>query len=121
MISLAVEQVLVVLNAPPELEEPVIDWLLAREGGTGFTSFPVYGHSTDHDNLSALEQVTGRRPRHQFQVQMCVESLEPFMTSLRATFGAADLHYWVVPVIEGGSVPTESSDQAAVYSVSVFG
>ena len=102
------EQVLVVLNAPPELEEPVIDWLLAMEGGTGFTSFPVYGHSTDHDNLSAVEQVTGRKPRQQFQVQMREERLAHFMTSLRTTFGAADLHYWVLPVVEGGSVPAES-------------
>ena len=101
------EQVLVVLNAPPELEEPVIDWLLAREGGTGFTSFPVYGHSTDHDNLSAVEQVTGRKPRQQFQVQMHLNRLESFMDSLRRTFGAADLHYWVMPVFEGGSVLAE--------------
>ena len=105
----AVEQVLVVLNAPPELEEPVIDWLLAREGGTGFTSFPVAGHSTDHDNLSAVEQVTGRKPRQQFQVQMYRDSLEPFMRSLRRTFGSADLHYWVVPVFEGGSVLADQS------------
>lgn len=100
-------QVLVVLNAPPELEEPVIDWLLARERGTGFTSFPVYGHSTDHDNLSAVEQVTGRKPRQQFQVQMELENMAPFMKSLRAAFGAADLHYWVLPVLEGGSVLAE--------------
>ena len=95
------EQVLVVLNAPPELEEPVIDWLLARDSGTGFTSFPVFGHSTDHDNLSAVEQVTGRKPRHQFQVQMHVVHLDSFMHSLRTSFGAADLHYWVMPVFEG--------------------
>lgn len=98
------EQVLVVLNVPPELEEPVIDWLLAREGGTGFTSFPAYGHSTDHENLSAVEQVTGRKPRQQFQIQMRLDSLETFMQSLRATFGAADVHYWAIPVFEGGSV-----------------
>jgi hypothetical protein len=107
MNSFASEQVLVVLNAPPELEEPVIDWLLARDGGAGFTSFPVYGHSTDHDNLSAVEQVTGRKPRQQFQVQMNLAILEPFMKSLRTSFGAADLHYWVVPVFEGGSVLAE--------------
>jgi hypothetical protein len=97
-------QVLVVLNAPPELEEPVIDWLLARESGTGFTSFPVYGHSTDHDSLTAVEQVTGRRPRQQFQVQMNTDDVGTFMQGLRKTFGAADFHYWVMPVLEGGSV-----------------
>lgn len=104
----AIERVLVVLNAPPELEEPVIDWLPGREGGTGFTSSPVYGHSTDHDNLAALEQVTGRKPRQHFQVQMQVGNLGPFMHFLRSTFGADDLHYWVIPVFEGGSALAET-------------
>jgi len=98
------EQVLIVLNVPPELEELVIDWLLAKDSGTGFTSVPAYGHSTDHDNLSAVEQVTGHKPRQQFQVQIPVQGLEAFMQSLRASFGAADVHYWVMPVFEGGSV-----------------
>ena len=54
-----------------------------------------------------MEQVTGRTPRQQFQVQMQSSRLEPFMDSLCRTFGAADLHYWIMPVFEGGSVSAE--------------
>ena len=35
---------LLVLNIPPELEEDLVDYLLSRPSVTGFTSFRVYGH-----------------------------------------------------------------------------
>jgi hypothetical protein len=94
-------EALVVLNVPPDLEEPLVDWLLERDGGTGFTSFPVFGHSTRHDDLSAAEQVSGRRRRQQFQVQMPEEAVAGFLGELQESLGAAGIHYWVVPVLSG--------------------
>jgi hypothetical protein len=103
-------EALVVLNVPPSLEEPLVDWLLAREDGAGFTSFPVFGHSTRHDHLSAAEQVSGRQRRQQFQVQMAAVAVEQFLDDVRASLGGAGIHYWVIPVIGGGHLgPRDTS------------
>jgi hypothetical protein len=102
MIEMNNTEALVTLNVPPDLEEPIVDWLLAREGGTGFTSFPVYGHSTSHAGLSPTEQVTGRQRRQQFQIQIRADNVNEFIDNVRQSFGAAGIHYWVLPLTLGG-------------------
>jgi len=102
MIEPGYDEALIVLNAPPELEEPVVDWLLAREDGTGFTSFPVFGHSTAHDSLSPAEQVSGRQRRQQFQVQIHADDVAAFLADVREHFAAAGIRFWVLPLAAGG-------------------
>lgn len=102
MTEMPAKEVLVVLNVPPSLEEMVVDWLLAREDSTGFTSFPVSGHSTRHDDLSLAEQVTGRQERQQFQVQLAEVSVAAFLEDAHRSLGAAGVHFWVIPLIAGG-------------------
>jgi len=97
-----ISESLVILNAPPSLEEALIDWLLAHKHGTGFTSFPAQGHSTRHDNLSIAEQVSGRQARLQFQVQMASAAVDDFLHALQASLGAAGIHYWVLPISSSG-------------------
>ena len=93
--------VLVTLTVAPAIEEALIDWLLSRAEGAGFTSMPVSGHSARHRGLSPAELVTGRQRRIQFQVHMPVEALEDFLTAARAAFGGTDVHYWVTPIFGG--------------------
>ncbi len=93
---------LVILNAPPGIEEALVDWLLARKGGAGFTSSPVQGHSTRHDHLSIAEQVSGRQRRQQFQVQMPSAAVDEFLDGLRSSLGAAGIHFWVLPISRSG-------------------
>ena len=95
-------QVLVVITSPPSLESQLVDWLLSQDGGTGFSSAAVHGHSTHHDDLSIAEQVSGRQRRLQFQVQLSADGFPDFLSALKCEFGGADLHYWVVPVLAGG-------------------
>ena len=97
-------EMLVVLNVPPSMEEPVVDWLLAREEGLGFTSFPVFGHSTRHDDLSAAEQVSGRQRRQQFQIQIRQDAVDTFLRDARSELGSAGTHFWVLPVLSGGQL-----------------
>ena len=94
-------QALVVLNAPSILEEPLIDWLLGHDGGLGFTSFPVFGHSSGHVGLSAAEQVSGRIRRHQFQVQMDEGAVDEFLIGLEESLAGTDIRYWVLPILGG--------------------
>ena len=105
MSAAATENVLVVITSPPALEGQLVDWLLSKQGnGIGFSSTPIHGHSTRHDHLSVAEQVIGRQRRVQFQVQIAYDLLEAFLQRLRAEFGGADLHYWVVPVLAAGQL-----------------
>ena len=107
MTELRCEQALIVLNTPPNLEEAVVDWLLGSSNGAGFTSFPVFGHSASHEGLSPAEQVSGRRRRQQFQIQVRADAVDAFLDNVRASFAAADLHFWVLPLIAGGSFETD--------------
>jgi len=102
------EEFLVVLNVPPSLEERVVDWLLAREEGMGFTSFAVSGHSTRHDDLSPAEQVSGRQRRHQFQVQVRQDAVDSFLQDAREDLGSAGVHFWVLPLFAGGQLRNDS-------------
>ena len=102
MTEVTENQVLVVLTSSPANEIELIDWLLSREDELGFTSSAVHGHSTSYQHLSIAEQVLGRQRRHQIQVVLEHARLGDFLDSLRAQLGDIDLHYWVVPVLEGG-------------------
>ena len=95
-------QVLIVITSPPSLESQIVDWLLSQDGGTGFSSATVHGHSTEHDHLSIAEQVSGRQRRVQFQVRISTTRFDDFLAALEAEFNGADLHYWVVPLLAGG-------------------
>jgi hypothetical protein len=108
MNKMVFEELLVVLNVPPSLEESVVDWLLARKEGTGFTSFPVFGHSTRHDDLSPAEQVSGRQRRQQFQVQIRQDAVDAFLQDASNDLGSAGVHFWVVPLIAGGQLKNDS-------------
>jgi hypothetical protein len=107
MTEINCDEALIVLNAPPDLEEPVVDWLLARDDSTGFTSFPVFGHSTSHEGLSAAEQVSGRQRRQQFQIQIRAGAVKPFLDDIRRSFGAAGIHFWVLPLSQGGQLKSQ--------------
>ena len=106
------EESLIVLNVPPSLEESVVDWLLAREGRVGFTSFPVFGHSTRHEDLSPAEQVSGRQKRQQFQIQIRQDAVDSFLNDARSDFGSAGIHFWILPLFAGGQLTSELSNAA---------
>jgi hypothetical protein len=93
---------LLTLLAPPDLEERIVDWLLARDDVPGFTAFPAHGHGTSHGGLTLAEQVAGRRARHVFQVVLPLATARDVLAALAAELGDAELHYWLQPVLETG-------------------
>lgn len=96
------EDCLLVLTVTPELEEAIVDWLLSRECPTGFSSAPVNGHSTDQTHLTVAEQVRGSRRQVQFQIQVPRETARSCLQDLRRDFAGAGMHYWLLPLLEGG-------------------
>lgn len=101
--------VLLVISVPPALEELVVDWLLVWRGDSGFSRVIVEEHSARHEHLTAAEQVKGRQRRVQFQIRMPGDGLEALLASARGEFTNADVHYWVLPMLEGGHLSGEGS------------
>ena len=98
------EQCLLVLIAPPGVEEALVDFLLAQEHVSGFSAQKVDG-SPAHGRLTLAEQVTGRKRQVMFQVHAPRDEVRELVERLREDFRGAGLHYWVMPVIEAGPIP----------------
>lgn len=97
------ELCLLVLVAPPQMEEPLVDFLLESEGFSGFSLQKIDG-SPAHGALTLAEQVTGRKRQVMFQVHAgCVE-VRALVAQLGETFRGAGLHYWIAPLIEAGPI-----------------
>lgn len=96
------EFVLLTLIVPPAHEEPLIDWLLQYEHPSGFSSFPISGHSSHPESLTLVEQVTGRKRQVRFDVQLAGSDLEALLDRLKTDFAGSAIHYWVSPVVDAG-------------------
>lgn len=59
---------------------------------------------TSGGTIRAAEQVSGRQQRYQFQVQMPARRTDDFLAGLREAFTGADIRYWIMPVLAGGSL-----------------
>jgi len=98
------EQYLVTINAPPGLEESLVDCLLTFEFEDGFSSFPVSAHDHRNAGLSLVEQVSGRQRKIRFQIYIPQAELQVLLNRLCSEFSGADIQYWVLPVIEQGKL-----------------
>lgn len=102
--------VAVTLNAPPALEERLVDWLLEREV-PGFTRYAAHGHSSrPGQRLTIAEQVSGRRRRVEFRVELDAANVEHFLTELRAVIRNADVYYFVTPLLASGHLGGTGND-----------
>ena len=96
-------ELLCLLSVPRSLEERLIDWLLERSGTATFASLPIDVHGSDPASLHGVEQVSGRQRRIQFQVPIEAARLDEFLEALRQEFRAANVTWFVVPVLASGT------------------
>jgi hypothetical protein len=101
--------VAVTLSLAPALEERIIDWLLGLEHVTTFTGHPIYAHGADGSSLSVAEQVLGRQRRIELRIELPAAALDGWLSALAETFGAADVRYFVTPVLRSGRLPDGAS------------
>lgn len=93
----------VTLNVPPLLEDAMVDCLLAIDSD-GFSSLNVNAHTTNHEQMSLLEQVSGRQKMIRFEMYVKPSQLQPLLTHLKQTMHGAGIQYWVLPVLERGTI-----------------
>ena len=96
------ERVAIAINVAPAFEERVVDWLLARDAASGFTSYAAFGHGARQNELSLAEQVQGRQRRVEFRIELPSGVLDAFIATLTASFAGTDLYYYVTPVVRSG-------------------
>lgn len=95
-------QTLLVLNINPGLEEDLVDYLLAQDFISGFTSYAVHGHGA-HENMSLAEQVSGRRKRVQIEAILNSERANELISGLKANVGT-DIVYWEQSISNRGRI-----------------
>ncbi|MDT8397115.1 MAG: DUF3240 family protein [Pseudomonadales bacterium] len=93
---------LLILNAPPELEEDLVDYLLSLPVVEGFTSYQVNGHG-ENSNLSVAEQVSGRRRRIQYELLTGENAVAEILAGIAANVGR-DIVYWQQAVFNSGRI-----------------
>ena len=98
------EDCLLVLFVAPEIEDPLIDWLLEREDVPGFSTQCVSGHGAPPASLRLAELVAGRRPRARVEIALPRVVAPALLEALRRAFGGSGLHYWLLPLLEAGRV-----------------
>ena len=99
-------EALLILIAPPKLEDMLVDFLLQQDAISGFTSLPVSGRGSVHGHvkLSLVEQVTGRQNRVQFMLHAPLPVLHGLIAQIKENFQNTDMHYILLPVLEAQSI-----------------
>jgi hypothetical protein len=98
------QEVLLVLIATPGVEDALVDWLLARDELSGFTTQRLEGHSAAHQHLSIAEQVAGRKRQVMFHLHAPYGTVQVVLDAMRRDFAGAGLHYWLMPVLGAGNL-----------------
>lgn len=93
---------LLVLNAPPQLEDDLVDYLSSLEQLSVFSSYPVHGHD-QHAQHSIAEQVSGRSRRVQFEMILAKALATELLGGLRSAVGPG-IYYWHLPVSGFGHI-----------------
>jgi len=89
---------------PPEVEEKLLDTLLATVEGEIFTSTPTFSHGTSHGRLSNVEKVMGRSRSVQVQIITTDEELASLTELLQRQFKGTGLRYWAAALTAEGEV-----------------
>lgn len=92
------------LVGPPEIEERLLDALLALDQNLVFTTTPTFSLGTAHSRLSNTEQVMGRSRAVQVQILANEDELTSLLTTLRASFAGTGLRYWAMPIAQAGEI-----------------
>lgn len=95
---------LMTLNAPPILEEAIVDCLLSLTSENEFSSVPINAHSHNHENLTLAEQVVGRQKQIRFQIYVNEPDKNTLIEQLKLNFSGSGIHYWLTPILESGKI-----------------
>ncbi len=95
-------QALLTLIMPPDLADPLTDWLLEQPEISGFISLPVNGHGGEEHCMTPAERVAGYRKNQMFQTHLSLEHAQTVLDRLKHAFNGSDIHFWLSPLFASG-------------------
>lgn len=98
---------LLVLLAPAERRDDLVDALMENENISGFTLLPALGFSREHSHFSPSEQVAGYRDFSRFEVLIEDQQQESVLRILERVCANEQLRYWITPVLQTGHLPRQ--------------
>lgn len=87
---------ILIINAKPEMEDELVDFLMELDCVGGFTSYEVRGYSR-HGHMSVAEQVSGRRKRIQIELLLLAADVPEVLAGMGTRVGN-DMVHWQQPV-----------------------
>lgn len=99
------DQLLLVLLAPADRRDDLVDALMEDATISGFTLTPALGYSREHGAFSPGEQVAGYRDYVRFEVLIEPRHQARLLALLERAAGSERLRYWVTPIPETGHLP----------------
>lgn len=93
---------LLVLMAPGDIRDDVVDTLIGCDGISGFNMMQMAGYSKEHSQYDLREQVEGYRQLFQFEVMHKPEQEADLLAALRAVCASAKVRYWILPLLKQG-------------------
>lgn len=91
------------LAAPRNLEEALVDQLLAHpDWAEGFTLLHAEGHSQRAESLTVQERVRGRADRISLQIVLTPAQAQALLAHLKRHLPRPEVAYWLSPVIDFG-------------------
>lgn len=92
------------LICPKNLDEKLLDVLLATPEVRLFTSMSIAAHGLAHERLSVSEQVLGRAMATQVQVLFSEKDKAMLLEKIKQSFIGTGVQYWITPVLEMGEM-----------------
>jgi len=95
------EQLLVII-APGDLKDDLVDQLMSLEFISGFNLITIDGYSRAHSQFDISEQVRGFRKLYRFEVLHQPKKKQSILTALAKSTTREMVRYWIVPVLDQG-------------------
>lgn len=96
------DQQLLIMMVPSDIRDDVVDCLMGCASISGFNMTTMAGYSKEHSQYDLREQVEGYRQFFKFEVMHLRAQHTELLSVLRHTCAAANIRYWIVPVLEQG-------------------
>jgi len=92
------------LEVPKNLEDALQDCLMNQKFECEVASFSLEGLTGDADNLTLLEQVSGRKKKVVFLVEATSDEITQCLSKIRSDFSGKGLSYRVMPLERSGPI-----------------
>jgi len=96
------ERQLLTIIITPNIEDTVVDWLLARPEIERFNSYQVKSYNKEHSDYSPLERVTGWKRKIAIRVLFPTEIMPEVIQELKSVFANSGIYYRVTPFLDEG-------------------